>query len=367
MEQPRPGQIVTFYSVQGGTGCTMAIANIAWILAAAGNKVLVVDWDLEAPSLYRYFEPFLDAGSVMRKSGVIDMLREYEDRIVQDTGHTVEKVRQLAAVDRHTTAVEWAFQGAGQLSILSAGRQNANYSPSLGEQGLSRFFEELNGPDFLEAMRDSMRSNFEYTLIDSRAGYSDMVDICTQYLPDVLVDCYSLSNQAIEGAARTAHSVETFARRGEPSRSIRILPVAMRVDTSFSAKANAGRRIAERAFSGLPKGMADADRRRYFASVEIPYRGDYAFEETLATFGDAPGDPETLLAAYERLTDVITSCQVSSFPAMSSDERLRTLHRFDRAARLEQADMDEIRRYRSALNEVGHRGDGPDGGAGYRP
>lgn len=42
----------------------MAIANIAWILAAAGKKVLVVDWDLEAPSLYRYFEPFLDARSV---------------------------------------------------------------------------------------------------------------------------------------------------------------------------------------------------------------------------------------------------------------------------------------------------------------
>jgi hypothetical protein len=345
----------------------MAIANIAWILAAAGKRVLVVDWDLEAPGLYRYFEPFLDTGSVMRRSGVIDMLREYEDRIVQDTGYTDEKVRQLAVVDRHTTTVEWAFRGAGRLDILSTGRQNANYSLSLGEQELSSFFEELNGGDFLEAMRDDMRSNFEYTLIDSRAGYSDMVDICTQHLPDVLVDCYSLSNQAIEGAARTAHSVETFARRGEPSRSIRILPVPMRVDTSSPAKADAGRRIAERAFSGLPKGMADAERRRYFASVEIPYRGDYAFEETLATFGDAPGDPESLLAAYERLTDVITSGQVSSFPAMSSDERLRTLHRFDRASRLEQADVVEVRRHRSALDEVRPRGDGHDGGAGYRP
>jgi cellulose biosynthesis protein BcsQ len=37
------GKIVTFYSFKGGTGRTMALANIAWILASNGLKVLVVD------------------------------------------------------------------------------------------------------------------------------------------------------------------------------------------------------------------------------------------------------------------------------------------------------------------------------------
>ena len=182
-----------------------------------------------------------------------------------------------------------------------------SYSPTLGERDWNRFFEELGGADFLEALRDDMRATHEFTLIDSRAGRSDMVDMCTQHLPDVLVACYSLSNQAIDGAVQTAYAVETYARRGEPHRSIRILPVAMRVDTSVPAKADAGRRVAERAFSDVPRGMVGAERIRYFASVEIPYRADYAFEETLAVFGDVPGDPESLLAAYERLTDVITS------------------------------------------------------------
>ncbi len=31
------GQIVTFYSFKGGTGRTMALANVAWILAANGS------------------------------------------------------------------------------------------------------------------------------------------------------------------------------------------------------------------------------------------------------------------------------------------------------------------------------------------
>ena len=43
------GKIVTFYSYKGGTGRTMALANVAWILASNGLKVLVVDWDLDSP------------------------------------------------------------------------------------------------------------------------------------------------------------------------------------------------------------------------------------------------------------------------------------------------------------------------------
>ena len=38
----------------------MALANVAWILASNGLKVLVVDWDLDSPGLHKYFHPFLD-------------------------------------------------------------------------------------------------------------------------------------------------------------------------------------------------------------------------------------------------------------------------------------------------------------------
>ena len=357
MEQTRPGRIVTFHSFLGGTGRTMALANVAWILASAGKKVLIVDWDLDAPGLHYFFEPFLDIDAVMRGSGVIDMLRKYEDGIVHGKVYAAEDFRQLAVVDSHALPVGWDFRG-GQLSILPVGRQNTNYSPALAERDLTRFFEELNGADFLEAVRDDMRATYDYTFIDSRAGHSDMVDMCTQHLPDVLVVCYSLTNQAIEGAVRTAYAVETFARRGEPTRSISILPVAMPVDDSVPGKVDAGRRFAEQAFACLPSGIADAERTPYFASVEIPYRAGYAFEETLATFGDVPGDPQSLLASYERLTAAITSGEVSSYPVLNDDERLSVLHRFDRAARLAETDVEEARRFRTALDGLDSRGPG---------
>jgi MinD-like ATPase involved in chromosome partitioning or flagellar assembly len=60
LSPPEPGRIITFYSYKGGTGRSMALANYAVYLARmpemAGKRVLVIDWDLEAPGLHRYFQ-----------------------------------------------------------------------------------------------------------------------------------------------------------------------------------------------------------------------------------------------------------------------------------------------------------------------
>src|SRR4051794_40512476 len=68
------GQIVTFYSYKGGTGRSMLLANVAWILASNGLRVLVVDWDLEAPGLHRYFHPFLLDKDLSSSEGLIDFV-----------------------------------------------------------------------------------------------------------------------------------------------------------------------------------------------------------------------------------------------------------------------------------------------------
>ena len=61
-----PGRIITFYSYKGGTGRSMALANVAWLLATARKRVLMIDWDLEAPGLHRYVHPFLDDPDLSR-------------------------------------------------------------------------------------------------------------------------------------------------------------------------------------------------------------------------------------------------------------------------------------------------------------
>ena len=47
-------------------------------------------------------------------------------------------------------------------------------------------------------------------------------------------------------------------------------------------------------FKGLPAGMSDEERSKYWTEVEVPYRPGYAYQELLATIGDGPGTPAGL-------------------------------------------------------------------------
>ncbi|MER7440898.1 FxSxx-COOH system tetratricopeptide repeat protein [Micromonospora avicenniae] len=328
MSNDREGQVVTFYSFKGGTGRTMALANVAWILAANGRRVLVADWDLESPGLHRFFHPFLDAEAIQSTSGVIDMIRDYEWETTRTVDRPDRWVEQFARVRRHAFSLRWNFPDGGSLDFLSAGRQNSDYAVSVSGLDWDNFYNRLGGAQFFEALRADMKREYDYTLIDSRTGLSDVADICTLHLPDTLVDCFTLSDQGIEGAARVAHSVRDRFRR----RDIRILPVPMRVDQAEKEKAEAGRSLAMRRFAGLPTGMTEAERRRYWAAVEVPYRPFYAYEETLATFGDPPGSPTSLLSAFETLTGILTDSEVSALPVMDESVRERGKARFRRRA-----------------------------------
>ena len=46
----RKTEFVTFDSFKGGVGRTMALINVAAILAGRGRRVLMIDFDLEAPA-----------------------------------------------------------------------------------------------------------------------------------------------------------------------------------------------------------------------------------------------------------------------------------------------------------------------------
>ena len=83
MSASRNGQVITFYSYKGGTGRTMAMANVAWIIASSGKRVLVVDWDLESPGLHKFFEPFLEESKVSATPGVIELINDYANEALK--------------------------------------------------------------------------------------------------------------------------------------------------------------------------------------------------------------------------------------------------------------------------------------------
>ena len=65
MTDMRSGQVISFYSYKGGVGRSMALANVATLLAQRGKNVLVLDFDFiengveqQAPKYMEWYAAF---------------------------------------------------------------------------------------------------------------------------------------------------------------------------------------------------------------------------------------------------------------------------------------------------------------------
>ncbi|HEX3592761.1 MAG TPA: FxSxx-COOH system tetratricopeptide repeat protein [Pseudonocardiaceae bacterium] len=324
----RPGQVITFYSYKGGTGRTMTVANVAWILAGNGLRVLTVDWDLESPGLHRYFHPFLLDKQLRSTRGVIDMVRDFSTAAMDPHGDDDPGwFEQYANVLHYAVSLDWQFQGVGTLDFLPAGLQDAPYSRAVSTYDWAAFYDRQGGGIFLQELLRTMRQNYDYILIDSRTGLSDTAGICTVQLPDVVVNCFTMSTQSIDGAASVAHAI----RSQRNQRPARIMPVPTRVEDAEQVKLEAGRDYARLRFESFLTELSTEDVDRYWGDVEIPYKPYYAYEEILATFGERSHQENTLLAAYERLTAVLTNGAVTEMTPIGEQQRRRWLAEFERS------------------------------------
>lgn len=316
----RQGRIITFYTYKGGCGRTMALANVAWILASNGHRVLTVDWDLEAPGLDKFYRPFIDQAALGEHLGVSYLITNYQSAIIhnnQSTGRRLPPSRiaeRFTRLEEHVIPVGWDFPDEGRLDFLPAGASNREYGTGMSGFDWDRFTANENGDEFTDALRSAMRRDYDYTLIDSRTGLHDVGDLCTGMLPDTVVVGFALSDQSIEGASDVAQRVSAY----DYDDSIRILPVPMRIEDAEVDKRDAGLAKAHALFGRYIVGGAP---REYWGRVQIPYKTFYAYEEVLAAFGDQPGQPGSLLAACERLTGEISSGVVTALPPMPEQER----------------------------------------------
>lgn len=340
MQSSRPlGRVVTFYSYKGGTGRSMALANIAWILACNGKRVLAIDWDLEAPGLHRYFRPFLLDPELGASEGLIDLIDRYATAAITPVASGADPspdwYLEYANFEDHVLGLDFEhFPPGGKIDLLPAGRQSDTYAVKVSSFNWQNFYDRLGGGAFLEAVKARARSDYDYVLIDSRTGVSDTAGICTAQMPDSLVVCFTYNNQSIKGAAAVARSALATHRRLAEERATRagaanasaasdvvedtplpyvVYPVPMRVDAGESDRLALRQAFARASFSDLVAHISASEIAEYWSGVEVPHRVFYAYEEVLAPFKDDAHDPKTVLAAFLRLTAHVSNGEVTDY------------------------------------------------------
>lgn len=216
------GRIVTFYSYKGGVGRTLALANIGVLLAKRGKKVLLMDWDLEAPGLDRYFRPYLSSGFLSDR-GVIQLLHEaYAGKNARWQRH----VQEISLIAPNTSP-----NANYRLSVIPSGSGMPNYADRVRDFSWSSFLLDREGGSVLDRWRGEWKDQFDFVFLDSRTGITDTGGICTIYLPDFLVLVFTANEQSLEGSISIAQSAQIERRNLAVARSpLTILPLLSRFD-----------------------------------------------------------------------------------------------------------------------------------------
>lgn len=194
--------IVTYYSYKGGVGRTMALVNSAAILANKGRKVLIVDFDLEAPGISTY-QPF----QANKSKGLVEYVSEYISTSV------APKARDYIVSSRLGDASVW---------LMPAGERTKTYSDRLNAIDWESLYATREGFLFFEDLKQQWKNEgFEYVLIDSRTGHTDVGGICTRQLPDAVVLMFFPNEQNLVGLEAVVRDIrEDTAGTAQPPKAL---------------------------------------------------------------------------------------------------------------------------------------------------
>jgi MinD-like ATPase involved in chromosome partitioning or flagellar assembly len=180
---------ITFFSYKGGVGRTLAAANFAVYLAKLGLRVVLMDFDLDAPGVDSKFPDFtLPSGQL----GLIDYILRFQ-RDGSDPGPIKEL---LCTVPISSPREEHS------LTLIPAGDYLAtDYSKKLNELSWSTIFSDhRDGVAFFQVFLDRIEKELspDVLVIDSRTGFSEIGGLCTQQLADETVILSSLARESIK-------------------------------------------------------------------------------------------------------------------------------------------------------------------------
>jgi MinD-like ATPase involved in chromosome partitioning or flagellar assembly len=180
----------------------MSLVNIAAHLAQTGRRVLMVDFDLEAPGIRTYQSMGNPAGE---SNGIVDYIKKYLDTsVVPDLPEFVYKPSLKVS-------------GPGELWVMPSGREDALYSSRLSSVDWADLYSRREGYLLFEELKAQWKKylNPDYVLIDSRTGHTEVGGICTRQLADAVVALFIPTEQNLGGLQKVIADVKAESSKKE--------------------------------------------------------------------------------------------------------------------------------------------------------
>lgn len=269
--------IIVFYSFKGGLGRSTSLAAFGVQRARAGERVCVLDLDLDSPGIGRLLAA--DSEGLTASWGVVDYLVEQAppEAPLADYYHRCDRVA-----------------GSGELIVFPAGRVDEAYADKLARVDMedSSSVRTAALGKLLERVRDELKPH--WILMDARTGLSDSAGRLLSGLAHLHVLLGTTQDQSWQGLNRVLDRLgKDRVERGLPQNEV------LMVQAMIPVGADAGRLArdaflarAEREFTDRYYAEADGDAASLWTTDDmdsrvaphVPVAIDY--EQKLADFPD---------------------------------------------------------------------------------
>ena len=259
-------QIISFYSYKGGVGRTIALIETAYNLAKQGKRVLLIDLDIEAPSLHKIFADQVNDELKGASYGMIEYLYR---KVVQG--------RADAAVDNIYCSLELENVPGEMFLIPALKRMDKEYIYQIGRLQARKIQEQDLFTEIFAYMRRMF--DIDVIMIDTRAGFNQWGSLSLLALSNQVIFVAYPNEENIEGLRAALEMVENVGTR-------RYVVAMSKVVASAQ-----GEERAKDLFAQLAVGQKEW--------IPLYYREEIALSDRY------PLVAENILSAYQELSDYI--------------------------------------------------------------
>ena len=298
----------------------MALANVACLLARrcpAERGVLMVDWNLESPSLHRFFhDKFQNWSSTAQPGsrldgqlGLLDLFMDLDSTVPKSGPATAAPDDVLAQVKPGRFEIPTDIPA---LSLLKAGRLDDFYFPAVSSFQWAALHERA--PWIIGSLLDFWARRYRFILIDSPSGVNDMGGLCSMMIPDKLVAVFTPSRQSLLGVLDVARCAADYRKNSGASRPLAIFPLPSKIDASepelrsdwrfggATGDPEGYQARFEALFRDLEPGC-EHPLDEYFSEVQIPYAPRYSYGDPVAAAASGTPGNCPVVRACQNLSD----------------------------------------------------------------